>query len=75
MLTFIIGMMVGGIVGFSAFCLLTVGKDSDRYTEPEKYNLLEKSQATTVTNTFTDDSRRRQGTANAKQNLYGSDRT
>ena len=35
MLTLIIGMMVGGIVGFSAFCLLTVGKDSDRRTEYE----------------------------------------
>ncbi len=35
MLTFIIGMMVGGIVGFFAFCLLTAGKDSDRYTEYE----------------------------------------
>ena len=35
MLTFIIGMMVGGIVGFSAFCLLTVGKDSDRHAEYE----------------------------------------
>lgn len=31
MLTFIIGMMAGGIVGFFAFCLLTAGKDSDRY--------------------------------------------
>lgn len=33
MLTFIIGLMAGGIVGFFAFCLLTVGKDSDRYDE------------------------------------------
>ncbi len=33
MLTFIIGLMVGGIIGFFVMCLLAAGKDSDRCIE------------------------------------------
>ena len=51
MLTFIIGLMVGGIVGFSAFCLLTVGKDSDRRTEYEAREVFEKSQTSSFEDT------------------------
>lgn len=54
MLTFIIGMMVGGIIGFFAFCLLTAGKDSDRYEEYEELRFSKKSQIASVEDTNAD---------------------
>lgn len=53
MLTFIIGMMVGGIVGFFAFCLLTVGKASDRYEDKSERASFEDAQYVQIRNTGT----------------------
>ena len=54
MLTFIIGMMVGGIVGFFAFCLLTAGKDSDRYEEESERASFEDAQYVQIRDTGTE---------------------
>ena len=54
MLTFIIGMMVGGIVGFFAFCLLTAGKDSDRDEEESGRASFEDAQYVQIRDTGTE---------------------
>lgn len=74
MLTFIIGMMVGGIVGFFAFCLLTAGKDSDRYTEYEERRFSERLQIASVEDTNADVQKVYKPT-NAAQGLRESDGT
>ena len=47
-------MMVGGIVGFFAFCLLTAGKDSDRYEEESERNSFEDAQYVQIKDTGTE---------------------
>ena len=36
MLSFIAGLMVGGIVGIFMMCLMTVAKEADKYLETEE---------------------------------------
>ncbi len=50
MLTFIIGLMIGGIIGVFVMCLLVAGKDNDRYAEMEERERIAKAQRT-VTDT------------------------
>ncbi len=45
MLTFIIGLMVGGIIGFFVMCLLSAARDSDRYAEMEEREWIAKVQS------------------------------
>lgn len=73
MLTFIIGMMVGGIVGFFAFCLLTAGKDSDRYEEYEARRFSEESHITSAEDAHAEGNRAAKA-MNAAQGLRESDR-
>ena len=44
-------MLVGGIVGFFAFCLLTAGKDSDRYEEESRRTFFEDAQYVQIKDT------------------------
>ena len=75
MLAFIIGLMVGGVIGIFVMCLLTAAKESDRHVEYEEYNRSEELQSATIKDTNTDARIIQQELADAEQTLCGSDRT
>ena len=54
MLKFIIGMMISGIVGFFAFCLLIAGKGSERYEEESRRTSFEDAQYVQIRDTGTE---------------------
>ena len=71
MLTFIIGFIVGNVIGFFIMCLLDAAKKSDEYAEYEERNHSGESYVATVR----DNSITQRKPANTEQSLCGSDRT
>ena len=49
MLTFIIGLIVGGVFGVFVVCLVTVGKEADDHIEDCGFEIIEDETKTTKT--------------------------